>query len=161
MDFLLRVGKHGILESPNFDGITFDLLTFDNKTNIFWKQMPPKYLFVFLQMLFLHLLHGNHIDLVSDPHQGSTLTCETGGPPGPPEANSTRPNSNLGGPVYNFIKSCILIIFYFRNYKLLFMPLQSAKFDFIHNSDFFTQCQSAWVLPPSWKFTTKFVNRCN
>ena len=39
--------------------------------------------------------------------QGSTLTFETGGPPGPPEANSTRPNSNLGGPVYNFIKSCI------------------------------------------------------
>ena len=39
--------------------------------------------------------------------QGSTLTFETGGPPGPPEANSTRPNSNLGGPVSNFIKSCI------------------------------------------------------
>ena len=31
--------------------------------------------------------------------QGSTLTFETGGPPGPPDANSTRPNSNLGGPV--------------------------------------------------------------
>ena len=40
-------------------------------------------------------------------NQGSTLIFETGGPPGPPEANSTRPNSNLGGPVYNFIKSCI------------------------------------------------------
>ena len=39
--------------------------------------------------------------------QGSTLTFEIGGPPGPLEANSTRPNSNLGGPVYNFIKSCI------------------------------------------------------
>ena len=24
-----------ILESPNFDGVTFDLLTFANKTNIF------------------------------------------------------------------------------------------------------------------------------
>ena len=31
--------------------------------------------------------------------QGSTLTFETGGPGGPPDANSTRPNSNLGGPV--------------------------------------------------------------
>ena len=31
--------------------------------------------------------------------QGSTLTFETSGPPGPSEANSTRPNSNLGGPV--------------------------------------------------------------
>ena len=30
--------------------------------------MTPKYLFVFLEMLFLHLLHGNQIDLVSDPH---------------------------------------------------------------------------------------------
>ena len=26
--------------------------------------------------------------------QVSTLTLKTGGPPGPPEANSTRPNSN-------------------------------------------------------------------
>ena len=28
-------GRHSILESPNFDGVTFDLLTFANKTNIF------------------------------------------------------------------------------------------------------------------------------
>ena len=35
----------------------------------------------------------------SKEYQGSTLTFETSGPPGPPEANSTRPNSNLGGPV--------------------------------------------------------------
>ena len=33
------------------------------------------------------------------PYQGSTLTFETSGPPGPPDANSTRPNSNLGSPV--------------------------------------------------------------
>ena len=44
---------------------------------------------------------------VIQSNQGSTLTFETGGPPGPPEANCTRPNANLGGPVYNFIKSCI------------------------------------------------------
>ena len=30
--------------------------------------MTPKYLFEYLEMLFLHLLHGNQIDLVSDPH---------------------------------------------------------------------------------------------
>ena len=28
--------------------------------------MTPKYLFVFLEMLFLHLFHGNQIDLFSD-----------------------------------------------------------------------------------------------
>ena len=49
--------------------------------------------------------HNAHTTVIT--RQGSTLTSETGGPPGPPEANSTCPNSNLGGPVYNFIKSCI------------------------------------------------------
>ena len=30
--------------------------------------MTPKYMFVFLEMLFLYFLHGNQIDLVFDPH---------------------------------------------------------------------------------------------
>ena len=55
--------------------------------------------------------------------QGSTLTFETGGPPRPPDANSTRPNSNVGGPV-KFHRIMQQLIFYFRNYKLLFMPLE-------------------------------------
>ena len=33
------------------------------------------------------------------PGQGSTLTFESGGPGGPPQTNSTRPNSNSGGPI--------------------------------------------------------------